>query len=266
MVPFRSSPTHARPSLRPGPNRSRERSPAWAVASALPGGTVAATMPRSDFPDPVGVGFGLPSPAAYLRMRIGFQGGCRRYADRHAVEGLMTDVSVAVRAFRRRIGDLPGYRVVRGHAPKSGTPPGPTAPRPCRRRSIWPSWLASPWAPGKRVYGVGLPPAHDVARLRIDRPVAGTVARLATGPAGLRLDRTGLSPAGRRFHISERTHLLSSQWTGIAWSHRQAPCTDTRSVAVPGGTASRSRPACALHAFALMPQGARVGLSWRIFD
>ena len=46
------------------------------------------------------------------------------------------------------------------------------------------------------------PTAHTLACLRIDAPVAGGAARLATGPGGLTPDRAGFAPAGRHtgFH------------------------------------------------------------------
>jgi len=45
--------------------------------------------------------------------------------------------------------------------------------------------------------------ARTFACLRIAEAISGTVARLATGPGGLTLGRTGFAPAGRRTKFHE---------------------------------------------------------------
>jgi len=62
------------------------------------------------------------------------------------------------------------------------------------------------------------PTAHTLAYLRIDAPVTGNAARLATGPGGLTLDRAGFAPAGRRTGFHEVIAFLPSSLTSLAWS------------------------------------------------
>jgi len=63
------------------------------------------------------------------------------------------------------------------------------------------------------------PTAHALACLRINAPVAGYAARLATGPGGLTPDRAGFAPAGRRtgFHEHRIVHsfLASRAWSQL---------------------------------------------------
>ena len=65
-------------------------------------------------------------------------------------------------------------------------------------RPSWPSSNSAPWASGKSIgFGAACPMARTFACLRIAEAISGTVARLATGPGGLTLSRTGFAPAGR---------------------------------------------------------------------
>ena len=65
-------------------------------------------------------------------------------------------------------------------------------------RPLWPSSNSAPWASGKSIgFGAACPMARTFACLRIAEAISGTVARLATGPGGLTLRRTGFAPAGR---------------------------------------------------------------------
>ena len=52
-------------------------------------------------------------------------------------------------------------------------------------RLLWPSGNSAPWASGKMIgFGAACPMARTFAYLRIAEAISGTVARLATGPAG----------------------------------------------------------------------------------
>ena len=71
-------------------------------------------------------------------------------------------------------------------------------------RPLEPSSNSAPWASGKvRGFGAACPMARTFACLRIAEAISGTVARLATGPGGLTLSRTGFAPAGRRTKFHE---------------------------------------------------------------
>ena len=56
------------------------------------------------------------------------------------------------------------------------------------------------------------PTAHAFAYLRINAPVAGDAARLATGPGGLTPDRAGFAPSGRRSGVPELIASFISPW------------------------------------------------------
>ena len=72
------------------------------------------------------------------------------------------------------------------------------------QRSLVPSENPASWASGKvRGFGAAYPMARTFACLRIAAAISGTVARLATGPGGLTLGRTGFAPAGRRTKFHE---------------------------------------------------------------
>ena len=62
------------------------------------------------------------------------------------------------------------------------------------------------------------PTAHTLACLRINAPVTGHAARLATGPGGLTPDRAGFGPAGRRSGFPELIASFIPPWP--AWPGR----------------------------------------------
>jgi hypothetical protein len=96
-------------------------------------------------------------------------------------------------------------------APKSNTPPDSVTPRPIStERRIWSSRPADPSTSGTIAFSAPFipgsrfrPPTYRTPRYRYMPLIA--FARLATGPGGLALDRTGFAPAGRLRHVSEST-------------------------------------------------------------
>jgi len=79
------------------------------------------------------------------------------------------------------------------------------------------------------------PTAHALACLRINAPVAGIAARLATGPGGLTPDRAGFAPAGQQTGFHEVSASLippRPAWPGRNWS--SYPQDDLQNSA-PGG-------------------------------
>jgi hypothetical protein len=72
-------------------------------------------------------------------------------------------------------------------APKSSTTPGVFSPRPLSTRTLLPSGILDPWAPGNNRFRGRIPPAHTLVDLRITVAVTRHGARPYFRPAGLTL-------------------------------------------------------------------------------
>ena len=72
-------------------------------------------------------------------------------------------------------------------APKSSTTPGASSSRPFLMRTLPPSGILDPWAPGNNRFRGRTPPAHMLVDLRITVTVTRHSARPYFRPAGLRL-------------------------------------------------------------------------------
>jgi hypothetical protein len=169
------------------------------VPTPFPG--VHARMQPSDSLVPVGRGFGSPRQQP-TSMRVRFVPAAACPANTPVPEkGHRIPV---VRSLSRRDVGLPGAWAVllpacRGPRPRRVRP---LLARPARRGHRRLQAIQRPGHPEWHSFRGYSPTAHTLARLRIAGPVAGAVARLATGLGGLTRGRAGFAPAGRRtkFH------------------------------------------------------------------
>ena len=90
-------------------------------------------------------------------------------------------------------------------------------------RSLSPSGITNPSAPGISNFSRLTPTAHTLACLRFTARVTANGARLTTGSGGLSggltPGRAGFAPAGRQTKFHGGIASLHSSSTSLAWSH-----------------------------------------------